>query len=175
MSYRGNDVKSRTLCTATAFLLTATFALASGPPPLKEGLWLLNRQTIDNPGNKKEVWPPIRICRDHAYDQYVLDLAKKVPGCTTVSESMRGDTYLVDLNPAIGKTTLDTKSTTIVQNDIASHGESHTTYTRAIDGVSRDDHVLRREVSWQLPRSDAARRPHGRQWFDHPRQEALTA
>lgn len=127
-------INGRTLCTATVFIFVATIALAAGPPPLKEGLWLLNRQTIDNPGNKKDVWPPIRICRDHAYDQYVLNLAKKIPGCATVSESMRGDTYLVDLKCTIGKTAIETKSTTTVQGDIASHGESHTTYTPAMDG-----------------------------------------
>lgn len=127
-------MKRRTLYTATAFLLAATIALAGGPPALKEGLWLLNRQAIDNPGNKKEVWPPIKICRDHAYDQYVLQLVKKVPGCTTVSESTHGNTYLIDMKCVIGTTTLETKSTTTAQGDTASHGESHTLYTPAMDG-----------------------------------------
>jgi hypothetical protein len=129
-------MKSTAPYAVTAFLLTATIALASGPPPLKEGLWLLNRQTIDNPENKKEVWPQIRICRDHAYDQSVLDLAKKIPGCSTVSESMRGDTYLADLKCTIGKTSIETKSTTTVQGDIAVRGESHTTFTPAMNGNS---------------------------------------
>ncbi|MFY9689210.1 MAG: DUF3617 family protein [Candidatus Acidiferrales bacterium] len=127
-------MKRRTLYAATAFLLPATIALAGGPPALKEGFWSLNRQTVDNPGNKKEVWAPIKICRDHAYDQYVLELAKKVPGCTTVSESMHGNAYLADLKCVIGNTTLDTKSTTTVQGDTASHGESHTLYTPAMEG-----------------------------------------
>jgi hypothetical protein len=127
-------MKRRTLYTATAFLLAATIAFAGGPPVLKAGLWLLNRQTIDNPGNKKDVWPPIKICRDHAYDQYVLELVKKVPGCTTVSETTHGNTYQTDMKCVIGTTTLETKSTTTVQGDTASHGESHTLYTPAMDG-----------------------------------------
>jgi Protein of unknown function (DUF3617) len=132
--YRRNHVKRTTLYAIGAFLLPAAIALASGPPAQKEGLWLLNRQTIDNPGNKKEVWPPIKVCRDHAYDQHVLELAKKIPGCTAVSESTHGNTYLTDLKCVIGNTTLDTKSTTTVQGDTASHGESHTLYTPAMDG-----------------------------------------
>ena len=59
-------MKATTFCTVAALVLTAAVSLASDPPPLKEGLWFLNRQTIDNPGNKKEVWPPIKMCRDHA-------------------------------------------------------------------------------------------------------------
>ena len=127
-------MKKRTLYAVTAFLLPATIALAGGPPELKEGFWSLDRQTIDNPGNKKDAWAPIKICRDHAYDQYVLELAKKVPGCTAVSESTQGNVYSADLKCVIGSTTLETKSTTTAQGDTAFHSESRTVYTPPMEG-----------------------------------------
>lgn len=111
-------------------------ALASGPPDMKEGLWSLTRQTTDNPGGTKDAWAPITICRSRAYDEYVLELAKKVPGCATVSEGTEGNTYSAESRCVVGKTVLDTKSKITVQGGTESHGESHTTYTPPLEGKS---------------------------------------
>lgn len=127
-------MKKRLLYATTAVLLPIGIALASGPPEGKEGLWSLTRQTTDNPGGKKEVWPPVTICLSHAYNQHVLELAKKTPGCTTVSESTEGNKYSSESRCVIGNTVLDTKGTTTLQGDTYTHGEGRTTYTPAMDG-----------------------------------------
>lgn len=124
------------VCTAAALLLPINMALASGPPETKAGLWSLSRQTIDNPGNKKNVWPPMKICRNPAYDQYVLGLAKGLPGCTTVNESTQGNKYSAELRCVIGATVVDTKGTTTYQGGTSTHAESYTTYTPAMYGKS---------------------------------------
>jgi hypothetical protein len=67
---------------AAALLLPIWIALGADPPDVKEGLWSIHTQTIDNPGNKKSD-SSSTICRNHAYDQYVQSLAKKtMKGCT---------------------------------------------------------------------------------------------
>jgi hypothetical protein len=119
---------------ATALVLPIGAAFAGGPPDLKEGLWSVSRQSTDLPGNKQETWPPVTLCRNHAYDVYVMGLAKKVPGCTIVSETTSGNKYFSESRCVIGQTVLSTKGTITVQGDIASHGESHTTYTPAMGG-----------------------------------------
>lgn len=124
----------RLLYTTTALLLPIGIALASGPPETKPGLWSVTNQTIDNPGSNKQVWPPMTVCRNHAYDQYVLSLAKSMPGCTTVSESTQGNKYFMDFRCIVVKTVIDSKGTTTFQGDTSAHSESHTTYTPAMDG-----------------------------------------
>ena len=121
---------------AAALVFPMSVALASGPPEMKEGLWSLDRQTIDNPGNKKEVWPAIKICRNHAYDEYVMGLTKKMTSCTTTNESTQGNKYSTGSKCVVGKTTIVTKGTTTFESDTAAHGESQTTYTPAMDGKS---------------------------------------
>jgi hypothetical protein len=44
--------------TTAVVFLPIGIALASGPPHMKEGLWSLNRQTIDSPGNKRTYYRP---------------------------------------------------------------------------------------------------------------------
>ena len=124
------------LCTTALVLLPIGIALASGPPHLKEGLWSLDRQTIDSPGNKKDVAPTIKTCRSDAYDQYVLGLMKNMHGCTTVTDSTQGNRYLLDMKCTVGKTVIETKGTTTYQSDTFAHAVSHTTYTPAMYGRS---------------------------------------
>jgi hypothetical protein len=130
------------LYTTAVVLLPIGIALASGPPQGKEGLWSVNRQMIDNPGNKKDVFPPIKLCRNRAYDQYVMGLAKNMHGCTTVSESTQGNKYFVELKCVVGKTVIDTKGTTTFQGDTSGHSESHTTYIPPMFGKSESTMII---------------------------------
>jgi hypothetical protein len=120
---------------AAALLLPIGIANAADLPEQKEGLWSNHRQTTDNPGNQKSE-QTTTVCRNRAYDQYVLSLMKGMKGCTTVSESFQGGKYSVEMHCVIGSTVVDSKGTTTFQGDTAVHGESHATYTPAMGGIS---------------------------------------
>ena len=108
---------------------------AVNPPEQKEGLWSIHRLSIDNPGNNRSE-STSTICRSHAYDQYVLSLAKGVKGCTTVSESFQGGKYSVELHCVETGTVVENKQTATYQGDTSVHSETHATYTPALNGIS---------------------------------------
>jgi len=127
---------------AAALVLPVGIVCAASPPELQEGLWSVRTQTITNPGNKKDVGA-FKICHSHAWDKSVEDLAKKMPGCTTVSESLGGGKYSSEGRCTVTNTVVLTKVTTTCQGNTV-HVEAHTTYTPAFYGMSetmdiRDD------------------------------------
>ena len=134
-------MKKMLVFVAAALLAPIGIANAVDPPEQKEGLWSSRSQTIDNPGNDKSEQTST-ICRNHAYDQYVLSIAKGVKGCTTVSESFQGGKHSVEMHCVVAGTVIDSKSTTIFQGDTAAHVESHSTYTPAMGGVSETTTIM---------------------------------
>jgi len=118
-----------------ALLLPIGIAIAATPPELKEGLWSIHNQSIDNPGNKKTD-SSSTICRSHAYDEYVHSLAKGRKGCTSINESLQGGKYFIEMHCVVAGTTVDSKATTIYQGDTSTHSENHATYSPALGGVS---------------------------------------
>src|ERR1035438_7245601 len=94
--------------------LVLPLARAADPPELKEGLWSIHTQSIDNPGAKKTEGTYTH-CRDHAYDTANRARAKTVKGCTTVSESFQGSKYSTEVHCVTGGTTIDSKGTTTFQ------------------------------------------------------------
>ena len=52
---------------SAAAALVLPIANAANPPEMKEGLWTIHTQSIDNPGNKKSEGT-YSLCRSHAYD-----------------------------------------------------------------------------------------------------------
>jgi hypothetical protein len=135
---------------AAAFLLAIGVASAVDPPEVKEGLWSIHRQTIDNPGNKKTE-STSTICRSHAYDQHVRTLAKGVKGCTTVSESFQGGKYSSVMHCVAGGTTIESKGTATFAGDTSSHSESHATYTPAMGGVSDTTMIMDQKYLGSCP------------------------
>ena len=89
-------MKKMLVFVAAALLAPIGIANAVDPPEQKEGLWSSRSQTIDNPGNDKSEQTST-ICRNHAYDQYVLSIAKGVKGCTTGGESTQGGKHSVEM------------------------------------------------------------------------------
>jgi hypothetical protein len=61
---------------------------------MKEGLWSIRNQSVNSPGDKKSDQTST-ICRSHAYDQHVLQDAKSVKGCKTISETLQGNEYSI--------------------------------------------------------------------------------
>jgi hypothetical protein len=128
-------MKNMLRLSAAVLLLASATAYAVKPPLMKEGLWSIRNQSSVTPENKPSEFTST-ICRSHAYDQSVLDDAKTMKGCTTVSETMQGSTYSIHMHCVVGATVIDSTSTVIFKGDAATHSETHATYNPAMGGVT---------------------------------------
>jgi hypothetical protein len=120
---------------AALLILTSSVAAAVDPPAMKEGLWSIRNQGVNTPGHKKTDQTST-ICRSHAYDQHVLQDAKSVKGCKTISETLQGSEYSIHSHCAVAGTEIDSKSTVTFKGDTAAHSESHATYAPALGGIT---------------------------------------
>ncbi len=120
------------LCAALLFPLGVLYAIDE--PSLKEGLWSVHTQTIQNPGNKKDQGDK-SICRSHAFDEHVQSLAKKV-NCKSISENSSGGTKTTETECTVGGSVIKGKGTVTMSGDTAAHSESHATYTPPMYGMS---------------------------------------
>jgi hypothetical protein len=102
-------------------------------PPVKEGLWQIRTQIIDNPGNKTTD-STIMLCRDHDYDKAAEASGKSVKGCTTTNESFTAGAYSAEMRCEIGSNVLVSKGVVTFKGDAATHSETHVTYTPALFG-----------------------------------------
>ncbi|MGO9097343.1 MAG: DUF3617 domain-containing protein [Bryobacteraceae bacterium] len=127
------------VCAAVALVLPT--ANAANPPGVREGLWSVHTQSIDNPGNKKSEGT-YTLCRDHAYDESVLAKAKNMKGCTTNSESFEGGKYSSEMHCAVAGTVVESKGTTIFQGDTSTHSESRATYNPPMAGISETTMIM---------------------------------
>src|SRR5580698_11443155 len=107
-------MKKRLFCAGAMVLLSFASAQAADRPDVKEGLWSSQTQTIDNPGNKRG-GGLMTICRSHAYDQYVKDLAAKLPGCDKPNENVSGHTITTTLRCTAAYSEIDTSATATLQ------------------------------------------------------------
>lgn len=143
-------MKKMLFSVGSAFLLSVGFARAADLPQAKEGLWSSHTQTVDQPGNKKSEATKT-ICRNHAYDQYVKDLAAKIPGCTKVSENYNGRTLTTEMRCVVGGSVIDGKGTSVFQGDTVVHSETHSTYTPAMYGVSETTMIMDQKYVGSCP------------------------
>ena len=127
---------------AVTLMVAIGIANAVDPPQLKEGLWSIHSQSINNPGNKKSENDTYTLCRNHAYDQSALVLAKSVKGCTTVSESFQDGKGSVETHCVVAGTVIESKETYTYQGDTSFHSESHSTYAPAFAGMSETTRIV---------------------------------
>jgi Protein of unknown function (DUF3617) len=125
-------------------------AAATNPPEVKEGLWTVHTQSIDNPGNKKTEGT-YTLCRDHAFDQAVQAKAKGMKGCTTLNESFQGNKYSVKMSCVVAGSTIVSEGTTTFQGDTATHAETHATYTPAFYGMSDTTMIMDQKYVGSCP------------------------
>jgi hypothetical protein len=144
------EMKKLFSCVGSAVLLSFASAHAADRPDVKEGLWSSQTQTIDNPGNKRG-GGLMTICRSHAYDQYVKDLAAKMPGCNKASESTSGHIISTTLRCTVENTVIDTKETATFQGNTAVHSETHATYTPPLYGVSESTMIMDQKYLGDCP------------------------
>ena len=126
-------MKRMLVCAAVALVLP--IANAANPPELREGLWSVHTQSIDNPGNKKSEGT-YTLCRDHAYDQSIRAKAKNMKGCTKISESFEGGKYSSEMHCVVAGTVVESKGITTFQGDTSTHSETHASYTPPLGGIS---------------------------------------
>ncbi len=144
-------MKKLIFCVGATVLFSFASAQAADPPDVKEGLWSSQTQTIDNPGNKRN-GGAVTICRSHAYDQYVKDLAAKMPGCKKLSESVIVATlYTTVLHCTVGNTVIDTTEKATFKGDTAIHSETHATYAPPLYGVSESTMITDQEYMGSCP------------------------
>jgi Protein of unknown function (DUF3617) len=118
-----------------AATLLLSIAYATNLPELKEGLWSVHTQTINNPGNVKSEGT-YTLCRNHAFDQAAEARAKSMKGCTMVSENFEGGKYSSQMHCVAAGTVIETKGTNTFQGDTSFHSESHATYTPPLSGIT---------------------------------------
>ncbi len=131
----------RRMCIASivACLLAAAFAMeidaanAVEHPQMKEGLWQIRTQTVDNPGSKKSE-STVQVCRDHAFDEKTEALARTIKGCSTIKESFAGGKYTSEMSCKVGNTVIASRGVATFGGDTSAHSETHVTYTPAFGG-----------------------------------------
>ncbi len=136
------------LLAATALLLAT--ANSATLPELKEGLWSVHTESVDQPGNKK-IAGTYTLCRNHAYDESVRALAKSVNGCNTKSESFEGGKTSSEVHCVVDGTVIDTKETGTFQGETSFHGETHTVYAPPFYGKTETTIVVDQKYLGNCP------------------------
>jgi hypothetical protein len=121
------------LISAAAVVLS--IAQAADTPELREGLWSIHTQTIDNPGNKKSE-STRTLCRNHAYDKSVEALAKTaVKGCTKVNESVQDGKTSGEVHCVVEGIAINSKGTGTYGGDTSAHARR--SWIRSISALAR--------------------------------------
>jgi hypothetical protein len=120
---------------AALLFLSSAAVNAVDPPVMKEGLWSIRNQSVNNPGEKKSDHTST-VCRSHAYDQHALQDERALKGCKTISETLQGNEYSIHTHCVIAGTEIDSKSTVTFKDDTVAHSESHATYSPPMSGIS---------------------------------------
>lgn len=125
------------MCLALALL---SVARAADPPPLKEGLWEISGQSIEDPGGKRTDFK-YQLCRNHAYDNAMDALVKNAKGCTTSFDDLGGGRFASSSSCNVDGTMIVSKGTYTHESDTATHSESSATYSPAYKGKT-DEQVV---------------------------------
>jgi hypothetical protein len=126
-------MKPLTACLTRGVTILATttclsvFVQALDMPPMKEGLWKIH--TVDTFSNAPGQDSTYSLCRNHAYDDSVRALAKKVEAhCKSSGESTTGNSHSVTMTCDIaGYHSVTAATYTVSEN--SSHSETNTTMT----------------------------------------------
>jgi hypothetical protein len=119
-------------------LLLFSLAHATDPPALKEGLWQVHGQIIENPGAKRTEFT-YRLCRNHAYDKAMDDQMRNVKGCRTSFDDRGHGSFVSSSRCTLDNhVVIDSKGTTTYESDTSTRSESRATYSPAYRGRSEE-------------------------------------
>jgi hypothetical protein len=128
------------ILTLATLLLASIYAIDE--PLMKEGLWSIHIQSVDNPGNKKSEGAR-SICRSHAYDLHTREIARQAKSkCKVIEEKNVGNKIISDTECSVGTTVLRTKGTVTMTSDMAAHSETVTTYNPAMGGLTESTMIM---------------------------------
>jgi hypothetical protein len=125
---------------AAVLLLDILMAHAADLPRLREGLWEIRGESIENPGNKKTVFT-YRLCRNHAYDKAMDALVKNMKGCTTRFDDLGSGRYASASQCTVDGIVIVSKGTYSYQSETSTRTESSATYTPPLRGKT-DESVI---------------------------------
>jgi hypothetical protein len=125
------------LSAGVAACLWLAAGCATGPPKLKEGLWEIRGQRIENPGDKRGDFT-YKICRDHALDRAADAQLKDVKGCNTVIKKVGDGKYSSASTCQVGGMTIVSTGTSSYKGDESIHAETHAAYTPAFNGKTEE-------------------------------------
>jgi hypothetical protein len=132
-------------------ILLLRLALAADAPPLKEGFWSIHSVSTEQPSGKKRELTR-SICRNHAYDDHVREMAKKIPAtCKTISENSSGGTTTTETECTVQSTVVHSKTTVTTASETATHLETHATYTPPLGGMSESTMVMDQTFTGACP------------------------
>lgn len=104
-------------------------------PPVKEGLWKIH--SVDTTPGQPRTESTISLCRNHAYDQHVRDVAQKtLSTCSTLSDVKLGSKRSFTISCKISGSTITTKSVLTSTGDNYYRSESESTYSPPLYGQS---------------------------------------
>jgi hypothetical protein len=104
-------------------------------PPVKEGMWKIH--SVDTAPGQPPTDSTMSLCRNHAYDQHVRDVAQKtLSTCSTLSDVKLGSKRALTISCKISGSTITTKSVLTATGDNYYRSESETTYSPALYGQS---------------------------------------
>jgi hypothetical protein len=138
-----NMAKKTLLLPMGLAIVLLSIARAAGPPPLKEGLWEISGQSIQNPGNKSTEFK-YQICRNHAFDSAMDAVVKNAKGCTTSFDDQGGGHFASSSSCNVEGTTIVSKGTYTYESMISTRSESYATYSPAYKGKT-DEHVVQEQ------------------------------
>jgi hypothetical protein len=138
--------KNLLMAVALALPITALDNL----PQLKEGLWSVTTQTVNNPGATK-IEGSYSICRDHAYDDKIRARAKMMKGCSVVSETYQGGKYTLVSHCEVPGIVIESSGVTTMNGDNAAHTESHSTYKPAMRGIAETTMIMDQKYTGSCP------------------------
>jgi hypothetical protein len=117
--------------------LSVTAGCASGPPKLKEGLWEIRGQRVENPGNKHSDFN-YKLCRDHALDRAADAMLRNAKDCNTVLKKLGDGKYSSASTCQVAGVTIVSTGTSSYRGDESIHADTHAAYTPALNGKTEE-------------------------------------
>jgi hypothetical protein len=137
------NMTKRTLLPVALAMVLMSIARAADPPPLKEGLWEISGQSIENPGNKRSDFK-YQLCRNHAYDKAMDAVVKNANGCTTSFDDQGSGHFVSSSSCNVDGTQIVSKGTYTYESETSTRSESFATYSPAYKGKT-DEHVVQEQ------------------------------
>jgi hypothetical protein len=133
-------MKTSWIWAGVALALGLATARAADPPELREGLWEIKGQSVENPGNN-QIQFTYRLCRNHAFDKAMNKMVKDVKGCTTEFKSLGGGRFASASRCSMQGTVIVSKGTYTYESATATRSESSATYDPPLRGKT-DESVV---------------------------------